>query len=116
MRLFQTCINTIYLMVHNMLFSLVALEIPAVSKGAISIECPGEVYSQLSWSDWSSNLPSEWTMFLPLNSRYIPLHDRKQDDDGIGNGSGNGNGNDADMNEVAAGDDSDNSSDGQEIV
>jgi len=71
------------LMVHCMIFTLLALEVPANSRGAISIECPREVYSQLSWSEWSANLPSEWTMFLPLNSRYIPLHDRNNDEDNL---------------------------------
>lgn len=34
------------------------------------------VYNQLAWNEWSANLPSEWTMFLPLNRRLHPLHDR----------------------------------------
>lgn len=71
----------ILLLMHNMIFTLLALELPANSRGAVSIDCPREVYSQLSWSEWSGNLPSEWTIFLPLNSRYIPLHDRNQDEE-----------------------------------
>lgn len=76
-------------MVHNIIFTLLALEVPASSRGAISVECPREVYSQLSWSEWSANLPSEWTLFLPLNSRYIPLHDRNNDDDNVDGAAAN---------------------------
>lgn len=64
------------LMVHSMVYTILALEIPAFSRGAVSIEFPREVYSKLGWPEWSSAIPNEWTLFLPLNSRYIPLHDR----------------------------------------
>jgi hypothetical protein len=59
-----------------MIFTVLALEVPASSRGAVSLDCPREVYSQLSWNEWTANLPNEWTIFMPLNSRYIPLHDR----------------------------------------
>ena len=115
-------------MVHNILFTLLALEVNASIRGAVSVECPREVYAQLSWSEWSgenclfpsffltlsfspsllisksifviiANLPSEWTLFLPLNSRYIPHHDRNQDDDDI---------NDSEEGENEEGDDNEN--------
>jgi hypothetical protein len=43
----------------------------------MSIDCPREVYNLVSWSEWTAALPQEWTLFLPLNSRYIPMHDRE---------------------------------------
>ena len=63
-------------MVHAMLYSLLAFEIPAARRGAMSAECPREVYNRVSWPEWTASLPHEWTLFLPLNSRSIPLHDR----------------------------------------
>lgn len=63
-------------MLQAMFYTLVALEVPAASRGATSIECPREVYNRLSWPEWTASLPQEWTLFLPLNSRYTPLHDR----------------------------------------
>jgi len=65
-----------FMMLHAMLYSLLAFEIPAARRGATSLECPREVYSRISWPEWTASLPQEWTLFLPLNSRYIPLHDR----------------------------------------
>ena len=65
------------LMAHAMIFTIIALEVPASSRGAVSAECPREVYTKLSWSEWNSSLPNEWTLFLPLNSRYVPIHDRQ---------------------------------------
>jgi hypothetical protein len=65
------------LMAHAMVFTIVALEVPASSRGAISAECPREVYTKLGWSEWNASLPNEWTLFLPLNSRYVPIHDRQ---------------------------------------
>jgi hypothetical protein len=65
-----------FLMVHAMIYSLLAFEIPAARRGAVSLECPREVYSRVSWPEWTASLPQEWTLFLPLNSRYVPLHDR----------------------------------------
>ncbi|KAL7493466.1 hypothetical protein ACHAWT_002462 [Skeletonema menzelii] len=62
-------------LVHAMLYTILAFEVCAAS-GVISVETPREVYNKLSWPEWSANLPSEWTMFLPLNARHIPLHDR----------------------------------------
>jgi hypothetical protein len=64
------------LMVHLMVYVVLALEIPAFARGAVSIEFPREVYSKLSWPEFTAAIPNEWTLFLPLNSRYIPVHDR----------------------------------------
>ena len=66
-------------MAHNMLFTLLALELPASSRGAVSIESPREVFAKLSWPQWNAAIPGDWTLFLPLNSRYIPIHDRNND-------------------------------------
>jgi len=62
---------------HAMFYCVLALEIPAIKKGAVSLECPREVYNLLSWPDFESALPPDWTIFLPVNSRYAPLHDRE---------------------------------------
>jgi len=64
------------LMVHAMLYTIVALEAPNSARGVITVECPREVYNRLSWQEPVMALPAEWTMFLPLNSRLSPLHDR----------------------------------------
>jgi hypothetical protein len=61
-------------MMHAMLFTIF-LEAPNVTRGTISVECPREVFNKLSWPTFSAGLPSEWTIFLPLNSRQTPLHD-----------------------------------------
>jgi hypothetical protein len=63
-------------MIHAMIFTIISLELPAWSRGAVSMESPREVYSKLSWPEWSAGIPQDWTLFLPLNSRYIPMHDR----------------------------------------
>ncbi len=68
----------VLLMVHTMIYTVIALEVPASSRGAVSIESPREVFAKLSWPEWSANIPAEWTLFLPLNARYIPIHDRRQ--------------------------------------
>ena len=68
-------------MLHAMCFTVVSLEVPGSARGAISLECPREVYSRLSWPEWSASLPNEFTLFLPLNSRYVPLHDRQIGED-----------------------------------
>ena len=70
-------------MTHAMLYTLLALEAPNAARGTISVECPREVYNRLSWPEWNAQLPSEWTMFLPLNSRQTPLHDREIPDSGV---------------------------------
>jgi hypothetical protein len=62
-------------MMHAMLFT-VFLEAPNAARGTISVECPREVFNKLSWTEWNAQLPSEWTIFLPLNSRQTPLHDQ----------------------------------------
>ncbi|KAL7473338.1 hypothetical protein ACHAXS_013797 [Conticribra weissflogii] len=69
-------------MAHMMLYTILALEAPNAARGTISVECPREVYNKLSWPEWNAQLPSEWTMFLPLNSRQTPLHDREIPDSG----------------------------------
>jgi hypothetical protein len=67
------------LMLHTMLFTIIALELPSSARGAVSLESPREVYAKLSWPTWSSAIPEEWTLFFPLNSRYIPIHDRSDE-------------------------------------
>ena len=64
-------------MMHAMLFT-VFLEAPSAARGTVSVECPREVYNKLSWPEWSAQLPPEWTIFLPLNMRQTPLHDRQE--------------------------------------
>ena len=65
-----------------MIYTILALEAPNAARGTISVECPREVYNRLSWPEWNAQLPSEWTMFLPLNSRQTPLHDQEIPDGG----------------------------------
>lgn len=67
-------------MLHAMFFTVISLEVPGSARGVVSLEYPREVYSRLSWPAWSASLPNEWSLFLPLNSRYIPLHDRQLGD------------------------------------
>lgn len=68
-------------MLHTMLFTIIAIELPSSARGAVSLESPREVYAKLSWPSWSSAIPDEWTLFLPLNSRYIPIHDRQEENE-----------------------------------
>jgi len=70
-------------MAHAMLYTILGLEAPNSARGVINVECPREVYNRLSWPEPVAALPAEWTMFLPLNSRLSPLHDRE-----ISNGAG----------------------------
>eukprot|EP00550_Attheya_septentrionalis_P003759 CAMPEP_0198283350 /NCGR_PEP_ID=MMETSP1449-20131203/2972_1 /TAXON_ID=420275 /ORGANISM="Attheya septentrionalis, Strain CCMP2084" /LENGTH=887 /DNA_ID=CAMNT_0043979935 /DNA_START=171 /DNA_END=2834 /DNA_ORIENTATION=- len=63
-------------MIQAMLYTVLAYELPAATRGAVSIECPREVYNRLAWPEWSAGLPHEWTLFLPLNSRFTPLYDQ----------------------------------------
>ena len=70
----------ICLMLHSMIYTVIALEVPASSRGAVSIESPREVYTKLSWPEWTAGIPADWTLFMPLNSRYIPIHDREGPD------------------------------------
>ena len=74
-------------MLQAMLYTILALEIPAVVRGAISVECPREVYNRLSWPEWTASIPNEWSLFLPLNSRYTPLYDREMSDEGVEEGA-----------------------------
>ena len=59
-----------------MLYVILGLECIASARGFVSVECPREVYNRLSWQEPVAALPAEWTIFLPLNSRLSPLHDR----------------------------------------
>lgn len=67
-------------LVQAMAYTIIALEIPAAARGAMSAECPREVYNKLAWAEWSSAVPQEFTLFLPLNSRHTPLYDREVSD------------------------------------
>merc|ERR1719215_570335 len=58
-----------------MVYCVLVLEPRVHRNGLVSIECPRELYTSLPWQEWSAAFPSEWTLFLPLNSRNIPLHD-----------------------------------------
>lgn len=62
-------------MLHAMIYTIIALEVPAFGRGAVSLEFPREVYNSLSWPEWTGGVPADFTLFLPLNSRYIPIHD-----------------------------------------
>jgi hypothetical protein len=73
------------LMVHSMLFTLIVIEQPALSRGAINYDCPREVFTKLSWSEFAASIPHEFTLFLPLNARYIPVHDLAQVEQGTQN-------------------------------
>ena len=64
-------------LIQAMAYTIIALEIPAAARGAMSAECPREVYNKLAWAEWSSAVPQEFTLFLPLNSRHTPLYDRE---------------------------------------
>lgn len=64
------------MLLHSMLYTVLALELPSSSRGVVSLEHPREVYSKLSWPEWTAGTPQDWTLFLPLNSRYIPIHDQ----------------------------------------
>jgi len=66
-------------MFHAMLYTILGLEAPNAARGVVNVECPREVYNRLSWHEPVAALPAEWTMFLPLNSRLSPLHDRVSD-------------------------------------
>jgi len=63
------------LSVQGMIYVLLVCEIPSVQRGSISFECPREVFSRVAWSDWTAALPQDFTLFLPLNSRYRSLYD-----------------------------------------
>lgn len=63
-------------MVHAMLYTILDLEAPLAARGVLSVECPREVSNKLSWREPVAALPPEWSMFLPLNSRNINLHER----------------------------------------
>ena len=66
-----------FFMIHAMFYTILGLEAPNSARGVINVECPREVYNRLSWPEPVAALPAEWTMFLPLNSRLSPLHDRE---------------------------------------
>ena len=65
--------------VHAMAFCILAYEVPAFLRGRVSIEHPRELYSKIQSSDGNMNAFScEWSLFYPLNSRYIPIEDRNE--------------------------------------
>lgn len=66
-----------FFMIHAMLFTIVGLEVPKSARGVLSVACPREVYNRLSWQEPSAAIPQEWTIFLPVNARLNPLHDRE---------------------------------------
>ena len=66
---------------HAMFWCVIVLEVPALRKGAVSIECPREVFNALSWPQFTAALPPDWSVFLPINNRYTPLQDRDDDDE-----------------------------------
>jgi len=65
-------------LVHSMMYTILAFECVCVDRGIISVETPREVYNKLSWPEWSAQLPSEWTMFLPLNARHLSMHETER--------------------------------------
>ena len=67
-------------LVQAMAYSIIALEVPAAARGAMSVECPREVYNRLAWAEWSATMPQIYSLFLPLNSRHTPLYDREVSD------------------------------------
>jgi len=71
-------------MIHAMLYTILGLEAPTAARGIINMECPREVYNRLSWQEPVASLPAEFSIFLPLNSRSTPIHDRQ-----ISNGAPN---------------------------
>jgi len=69
-----------FFMLHAMLYTVLAFEVPAAGRGTISMECPREVYTRVAWGEWNATMPAEWTLFLPINSRSLPLYDVEIDD------------------------------------
>ena len=61
--------------VQAMMYCLLVLEPRVHRNGLVSLECPRELYTALPWHDWSAAFPADWTLYLPLNTRNIPLHD-----------------------------------------
>lgn len=66
-----------FFIIHAMLYTIIGLEVPKSARGVLSVACPREVFNRLSWQAPSAAIPQEWTIFLPLNSRLNPLHDRE---------------------------------------
>ena len=82
-----------------MMYCLLVLEPRVHRNGLVSLECPRELYTALPWHDWGAIFPAEWTLYLPLNSRNIPLHDINVNEAelssaGFQNEEENGNGDD----------------------
>ena len=67
---------------HAMFYCVMVLEVPALNKGSVSLECPREVFTRMSWPAFTSSLPHDWTIFMPLNSRYIPINDMEVEGEG----------------------------------
>lgn len=89
------------LMLHAMLYTILGLEAPNAARGVVNVECPREVYNGLSWREPVAALPPEWTIFLPLNSRLSPLHDRAAISDGVPINDANDGRNESDSNAEA---------------
>lgn len=101
-----------FFMLQAMLYCILSFELSAASRGVVSLECPREVYNRLSWAEWTSSLPFEWTLFLPLNSRYIPLHDREVMSSSSSSYASNGDG----SSDSSSDDNSDNSDDDMSLA
>mmetsp|Transcript_14904 Transcript_14904/g.23127 ORF Transcript_14904/g.23127 Transcript_14904/m.23127 type:complete len:684 (+) Transcript_14904:76-2127(+) len=61
--------------IQAMIYCVLILETRVHRSGLVSLECPREVFSAVPWPEWSASFPAEWTLFLPLNSRTVPLYD-----------------------------------------
>jgi len=65
--------------VHAMIYCILAFEGPAFLRGKVSLEHPREIYSKIQPSDQNTyGLSSEWSLFYPLNARYVPIEDRDE--------------------------------------
>jgi len=69
-----------FLIVHAMIYCILAFEAPAFLRGRVSREHPREIYSKIQPSDQINihDLSSEWILFYPLNARYLPIEDRDE--------------------------------------
>ena len=56
-----------------MIFTFVSLELPKYQKGILCEDHPRECWNGLAWGDWSGSLPPDWTVFMSLNQRYVPV-------------------------------------------
>lgn len=68
-----------FFIVHAMSFCILAFEVPAFLRGRVSIDHPRELHSRIEQNDWNiHDFSSEWSLFFPLNSRYVPIEDRDE--------------------------------------